>query len=238
VTDRPSAATEPSVDVEQQAGTEPRAGTDAHGHRLRPARVVDAVLAAAFLVLTVLVARQSGPLALDSRVEQALPPRSGPDSVALLSVPAHLVADAGWPDLWVLLTLAVAGAVSIRRRSATAIRVVAPPVLVEAAAVLILKAALGRVGPPGSALPHPLGLYPSGHTATALVCTGALTALIATMRPEWTRRLRVATVVWTVLIAASLVLLRYHWLTDVIGSLLLGLLILRLTCRSVWAPDG
>jgi undecaprenyl-diphosphatase len=199
---------------------------------------VNGALATAFVLLTVLVARQSGPLALDSRVDRALPPPSGHGSVTLLSLPARLVTDAGLPELWVVVTLAIAGALSIRRRSAAPIRLVAPPVLVMAVAVLGLKAALGRVGPPGSDPPDPFGLYPSGHTATALVCAGALTALVAVSRPEWIGRLRVASGVWAVAMAAALVQYRYHWLTDVIGSLLLGLLILRLTCRPVWAPDG
>jgi membrane-associated phospholipid phosphatase len=37
--------------------------------------------------------------------------------------------------------------------------------------------------------------------------------------------------------AAALVYCRYHWLTDVVGSMLLGLLILRVFCGAVWAPE-
>ena len=47
--------------------------------------------------------------------------------------------------------------------------------------VWALAIAIGVIGP------RILGYFPSGHTATAFVCTGALATLIAWWRPEWRR---------------------------------------------------
>jgi undecaprenyl-diphosphatase len=62
--------------------------------------------------------------------------------------------------------------------------------------------------------------------------------LVALWRPGWRRWLRAGVTAWVLLMAASLVYYRYHWLTDVLASLLLGLLILRLLCRPLWAPGA
>lgn len=198
-------------------------------------RAVDVVLAVAFLLLLARVATQSGPLALDARVTDALPPLHGVDAVALLSGPAQLVTDVGDPIVWTAGALLVALVAAWLRRSVLPLRIVALPVVVEAVLVLGLKAAVGRTGPAGSHPPDPFGYFPSGHTATAVVCTGALAALVAVHQPDWARAMRIGVAVWSVLIAAALLYCRYHWLTDVLGSLLLGALVLRLLCRPFWA---
>jgi membrane-associated phospholipid phosphatase len=103
-----------------------------------------------------------------------------------------------------------------------------------AATVLIVKAAVHRAGPPGSELHHFLGGYfPSGHTATALVCVGTLAAQLGEVRPGLRHWLRWAVAGWTTLVALAMVFRQYHWLTDVVASAGLGLLILR---RSFGSP--
>jgi undecaprenyl-diphosphatase len=158
--------------------------------------------------------------------------------LAVVSWPARLVTDVGEPTSWTLATLAVGAALALTWRSWVPARLVVLPVVVEAVIVLALKAGVHRSGPPGEIAPRILGYFPSGHTATAFVCTGALATLIALLRPAWRRWLRAAVVGWALLMAASLVWYRYHWLTDVLASLLLGLLILRLLCRPLWAPEA
>jgi len=83
-------------------------------------------------------------------------------------------------------------------------------------------------GPPGTQLHHLLGYYPSVHTATALVCTGLLLRFTRRLHPHWPPRLLAASTDWTLIVAASLVLHRCHWFTDVLAGLLLGTLILAL----------
>ena len=88
-----------------------------------------------------------------------------------------------------------------------------------------------RTGPPGTQLHHLLGYYPSVHTATALVCTGLLLRFTRRLHPHWPPRLLAASTDWTLIVAASLVIHRCHWFTDVLAGLLLGTLILALTSR-------
>ena len=96
-----------------------------------------------------------------------------------------------------------------------------------AAIVLSTKAALGRSLPytkPG----HHADAFPSGHTATFLVCFGTL-ALLATTRHRDRRPALLTTVaVGTALVAASLVYDGFHWLTDTIASASLGISLLSL----------
>lgn len=193
-------------------------------------------VAAVFVVLLAVVSIHGGPVGPDSAVVDALPPRSGADSVGVLSTAARFVSELGEPSAWTLSSLIVAVGVALSGRTWLPLRLVALPVAVSAATVLVLKAAVGRTGPPGEALPRTLGYFPSGHTATTFVCTGALAALLAVRRPQWARVLRIGVGAWTVLMGAALVYYRYHWVTDAVASLLLGWVILRIFCRALWAP--
>ena len=88
--------------------------------------------------------------------------------------------------------------------------------------VLGLKALLGRPGPPGSTVHGVFGYYPSGHTATALVCSATVAALLAERHPCSRGRLAAASASWTVLVGASMVFHGFHWLSDVVAAVLLG----------------
>jgi len=99
-------------------------------------------------------------------------------------------------------------------------------------AALVLSVKVGIARP----LPHtPPGgqaeAFPSGHTATFLVCFGVL-ALIATQPGERSRRVALTSVgVGTVVMAAALVYDAFHWLFDTLGSIALGVALLSL----LWA---
>lgn len=120
------------------------------------------------------------------------------------------------------------------------------------ASVLGLKSLTDRTGPPvhSSSLSVPLGsidrivgsgggmAFPSGHTTTTLVCA---TLLLGSLRWAGPMRRRVPVVVAVVAaVSASLVYLKFHWLTDVIGGWLLGtaVLVLPLPGRATGSPAG
>jgi undecaprenyl-diphosphatase len=95
-----------------------------------------------------------------------------------------------------------------------------------AAAVIVLacKALVGRGAPgTGDVAGHS---FPSGHTAMALVCLGALALLAAPRNRRLRRSLLAAVAVVTVLVAAALVYADFHWLSDTVASALLGVAVL------------
>ncbi|MGZ6792133.1 MAG: phosphatase PAP2 family protein [Mycobacteriales bacterium] len=185
---------------------------------MSPRRRPALALAVPLLLLTVAVAVGWQPVGLDHRVSAAVP-RSG-DAVRL----------AGWvirlatPQVWVGLTAVVAAWAC--RRDRDLLRASLLTLLLLVAGVVGGKALLHRGGPSGAPLHHVLGYYPSGHTATALVCAGLLTRLACRRHPAWRGRLVVASAAWTVLVASSMVVHRAHWLSDVVAGALLGGLVL------------
>jgi membrane-associated phospholipid phosphatase len=95
--------------------------------------------------------------------------------------------------------------------------------------VLIAKTLVGRAGPgPWATRPGYPGYYPSGHTATAMVLVGVVVHLVLASRSTPGLRARAVTVsVWAGLVAgigAGLfaVIGGYHWLTDVVAALPVG----------------
>ncbi|HEU5034237.1 MAG TPA: phosphatase PAP2 family protein [Mycobacteriales bacterium] len=101
---------------------------------------------------------------------------------------------------------------------------------VMAVVVIATKHGVGRPAPhPGSSGD---GLsFPSGHTASVLVCLGTLALLTRLWRPRWTRRLLAAVGVLTLLVAAALTYDNFHWLSDCVASILLGVGLLALLDR-------
>lgn len=102
-----------------------------------------------------------------------------------------------------------------------------------AAIVYFIKNWVGRPLPHSFEPPGHGNGFPSGHTASFLVCYGVL-ALIAT-RPG-TRSRRVALTVvgaGTLVIAASLVYDGFHWLSDTVGSMALGVALLSLLSQNL-----
>jgi membrane-associated phospholipid phosphatase len=149
---------------------------------------------------------------------------------------AFVITTLATPQATVVVTLGAAGWLSRLDTSSPALKAVTLPLVALTVSVLAGKALLHRPGPPGSHLHHLLGYYPSGHTATAVVCTGLLTRLATQRRPGLRHPLCLVSVTWTSLVGTSLVIHHYHWLSDVVAGLLLGSLIL-LTTRTTRRRD-
>jgi hypothetical protein len=185
-------------------------------------------LALGLAVLTALVAT-GRTVGLDSWVNELMPRRGGGPA------PLHFVAEAivtvATPSVTVALLLTAAALWAIWSRTLWPVLAVAPAVAVLTVTVLVGKWLLARPGTPGSGTVHIFGAYPSGHTATALVCTGTLAVLVARRHPQFRRGLTLAVTGWTALVAWSLVWLHFHWLCDVLGAALLGALLLWLLFR-------
>ena len=85
--------------------------------------------------------------------------------------------------------------------------------------VLGMKHAIAR---PFPLPPLPPLAFPSGHTASALVCSGTVVLLSARRSPAaWS-----AVGVLTTLVAVALLLRAAHWASDVVGALALGVVLL------------
>lgn len=210
---------------------EPAAPPAARARALRAGRGSgpDAVLLAGLVLLALAVAVGWWPVPLDHAVERALPPRGAGGTAVLVRHSARHVVELAEPVRTAALTVAVAAVVAVARRRAAPLRFAGVRVLALLVTVLGGKALLRR---PGPLQPHVTGVhgyFPSGHTATALVCTATVAALLGGRSPHRRRLLHAAAAAWTALVAAALVVHRSHWLTDVIGAGLLGLLIVRRT---------
>lgn len=192
------------------------------------ADVPNVLLAVSLVLLSDLVAHHGWPIRLDRAVYRWLPSPASGGLTHVVSDLTQTVATMANPATTVAFVVAVALLVSARQRRTAALRRVTPALLALGVTVVAAKALLHRLGPPGTSSHPYLGAFPSGHTATALVCVGTLAALLSERRPGWRVPLRFATAAWTTLVAASMVFHRYHWATDVLASGLLGLLILRI----------
>lgn len=96
-----------------------------------------------------------------------------------------------------------------------------------AAGVLSLKYGVGRPNP-DSALSSQA--FPSGHTASVLACAGTIVALTP-VSGRLRKVLWVAVGCLTTVIAAALVYMNVHWLSDVIAGAAVAVLVLWFTPR-------
>lgn len=85
------------------------------------------------------------------------------------------------------------------------------------------KALVGRERPLDGLIYEPSAAYPSGHTMVSGVAMAVgLAVLLGILWPNRHRLFFAVGVVYAVLMAGSRTYLRAHWLTDVVGGLLLG----------------
>jgi undecaprenyl-diphosphatase len=170
-----------------------------------------------FLALLVLVTADTPVGSLDHAIRDAIVARPDRPFVGF----ADDVTDVLSPLADALLLVLGAVAVAWRRQRIAPLVAVAVIGWVMAAVVVVVKHAVGRPAP-FPAHPANGGSFPSGHTAAAIVCFGALALLVATVRPRWTRPLLAAAAAVTLLVATALVWANYHWLSDVVASIALG----------------
>lgn len=193
---------------------------------MSPRTGVDVMLGVLLIGLTVLVSRGA-----TDRVDLAvfrtlLPYRTGGAAQV-----ADLVVALAQPAAVAVATVSFAVLRAARDGSISPLRVLVPPVVVVVVAVVVVKAVLHRAGPPGTHALGLLGYYPSGHTATSLVCAGAVARWVSLRRPGRRGAAVAVAATWTGVVGSSMVLPGYHWLTDVLGAVLAGVLILRLLDR-------
>ncbi|HEX8631775.1 MAG TPA: phosphatase PAP2 family protein, partial [Catenuloplanes sp.] len=142
------------------------------------------------------------------------------------------------------LCLLVAAVLAVRQRTVRPGLPVVAAFVLTGAAILPLKLWTDRAAP-ASLLPDRVELfntlppgeyslsYPSGHLVNTVVWYGVLTLLLAPwLGPAVRRWLRIAP---SVLVLGSTVYLGFHWVTDSIAGLVLGLLLDRLLRRIRWA---
>lgn len=144
------------------------------------------------------------------------------------------------------VTILLAGALAWRTRS---IR----PLLVFAAAFVLTYLTIGPLkiwlqraaprfeGPDRTELFNPAALgsdgmsYPSGHVANALVWYGVIALLLGALVGGLSRRTLLALrVLPPVIVFGTTTYLSFHWITDSVAGLFLGLVLTRLMARVPW----
>lgn len=101
-----------------------------------------------------------------------------------------------------------------------------------------LKWATNRAAPDTWTIPHPELFggggrsYPSGHLANAIVWYGVIALVLQPwLSPLWNRVIRI---VPPVVLSITTVYLVYHWASDTVAGIILGLLLDRLVHRVPW----
>jgi membrane-associated phospholipid phosphatase len=205
--------------------------------RLRPIRPAgwwpDALLAAAFVAVTLAVAAGAflgWDLALRNWSDT-----HRPGTPYWLARAGNLLGQGGY---LAELVLVLAVVLAWRRHSVRPVLPVAVAFALTFGILTPLKAWTDRAAPHAFVLPHPERLgsggvsYPSGHLVNAIVWYGLLALLLGPWLPVvWRRAVRVAP---PVLLCLTTVYLGFHWLTDTVAGLLLGLLLDRVMRRVPW----
>ncbi|MDR5867082.1 bifunctional DedA family/phosphatase PAP2 family protein [Halomonas koreensis] len=170
---------------------------------------------------TLLVLHHDGPLPMDRRLHAALEALAVPGLTGL----SRGLADIG--DLYGVLVLTLPwGLWWLTRGRADALGHLAGGLLGVAALNALGKAVIGRARP--AAPPHLADSlsYPSAHTATAVVLFGLAAALVARELPLRRRFWAYWGAIALVLpMALSRLVLGVHWLSDLVGGALLGLVV-------------
>lgn len=184
--------------------------------RLRPPGWIAAAALVVLVALTVQVVLGDGIVVVDQHVRNWLLTHRVVD----LEQACRFLTDVVSPpvDVAVLLLLGLWW----RRLPAAVVTVAA-----LAVAVLSLKYGVQRPNPDSGLSAQ---AFPSGHTASALACAGAAVQL-APVSARRRRSLWLAVGGLTTAVAAALLYMNVHWLSDVIGGAAVATLVLWLTPR-------
>lgn len=131
--------------------------------------------------------------------------------------------------------LVLCAALAWRRRSWELLITAAVAAAIVAVAVLTLKAGVHRPGPDPLQQPAHGGAWPSGHTLTAAVALSVVLQLAPATTPDRARYRWWAAYAVTAAVAAAMVYRNYHWVSDVVASLLLSDVLLTLSWASARA---
>jgi undecaprenyl-diphosphatase len=136
----------------------------------------------------------------------------------------HLITDLGSITIVVALAVVVAGVDLWRTRNRWTLLFLALVLAGMELAQLGVKDLVGRVRPTLDPAAARLGpSFPSGHSATAAAFYAAAALIIGRRLRRPARHVLIAAAVATaVAVAGSRVLLDLHWLSDVVGGLVLG----------------
>lgn len=211
-----------STSTAETAGAAPRM-------RRRAVLVVPPLAAAVVLALLTWQVTSGGPLTrLDTAIRDGLGAYTGAHRDVWWF--AQLAADIGTPWLAAVLLGVVAVVLVLERHTASPVYRAAFALFLLGVCVLFMKGLIHRPGPGGGTPPGLNGFFPSGHTASALTCYGAIALLLAAgRRPAVRLGLLAALAVVGVLVGTGLLVCEYHWFSDVLASAVLSFGVLWLT---------
>lgn len=195
---------------------------------------MEATLVVVFAALTVLLSR-SGPLTAADVWLRDVADAHRPTVAYWVARVVNLLGNGGWV---MTVTLLVSLLLAWRRRT---VRPVFPAVAAAVLTAVVIEPLKRLTARPAPHYRGPVELftvpgresYPSGHLVNTVVWFGVLALLLAPYLAPGARR--ALAVLPSVLVLVSTVYLGFHWLTDDIAGLALGLLLLRVICRVPWS---
>ena len=139
------------------------------------------------------------------------------------------------------VTLAMAGLISIPlvvRKDLRTLICLWTTLLSTVALIAIFKHVSHSPRPSGINFVKQDSSFPSGHTTMCIVFYGVLAFFTAKIKPTWRKKLYAAVTILTISIALSRLYLGDHWLTDVIGSVFLGVMMLCFNAIIYYRQNG
>lgn len=190
---------------------------------VRPERLLPvALVAAALLGGLLLLARAPAVTEVVLRVDEATHTVMVTREVGALLAVSHVLALVG--SVWVTAPLRVAiGLLLVVRGWWWRLGAWIGSIALTEVAVTTLKSGYGRARPAGALEVTRSAAFPSGHAAAAAVTVVTLLLLLALPGPA-RRRGTVGAVAVIVLMAGSRVVLRVHWLSDVVVGAAIGVI--------------